>query len=156
MRENYYYVTPDDIKEAQKNGIPERTVYERVYKLGWTRERARTEKVHKKKHYLTEEDYKRAKENGIDKGTLKARLNNLGWDLEKAISTPKIRGAKPKYPLWAKEKAKENGIPIQTFRNRINMYNWDIERACTEKPNTVEERLAKMRKAYKERYREIT
>ena len=46
MRENYWYITPEDYEAAAKNGISRHLILSRL-RRGWDLERAYTEKVKK-------------------------------------------------------------------------------------------------------------
>ena len=65
--ENYFYITPEDYIEAERNGICKDTLETRVRKLGWSVKRAKTEKV-RKKHRISKELLEIAKANGIVTG----------------------------------------------------------------------------------------
>lgn len=128
--ENYFYITPQDYKEAEKNGISARLLYQRVWE-GWSKKRAITEPVHTKK--LTKEHFAIAATNGISVNTVKHRVGHLKWDIEKAITVKPIK-RKNKYL----DIAKANGIKESTFRSRINQ-GWSQEKASTTPVKTRKE-----------------
>lgn len=120
--ENYFYITPEDYMEAEKNGINAKVVYDRVY-LGWNKKRAITEPVQKRR--LTQDHFKIASKNGIPENTVKHRVSKLKWDIEKAITVKPIK-KKNKYL----DLARQNGIKESTFWSRVNQ-GWTQEKAST-------------------------
>lgn len=83
----YFYITPEDFRIAEENGIPEYVVTTRVRKLGWDIDRAITKPVRGKRKF-TEEEIKIMEENGVDRNTASCRLK-WGWTLEEALTKPK-------------------------------------------------------------------
>lgn len=71
---------------AVENGISAGTFDSRV-NLGWRRERAATEKVHKRKDNRWIE---KAKKNNIPKSTYDSRIYQKGWSYEEAATTPSM------------------------------------------------------------------
>ena len=51
----YFYITPEDFKIAEENGIPEYVVTTRVIKLGWDIDRAITKPAREKRKFTKEE-----------------------------------------------------------------------------------------------------
>ncbi|WP_337033234.1 nucleoside permease [Paenibacillus illinoisensis] len=134
-----YELTEKDYQRALVNGIDRDRVRERVYNLGWDKERAVTEPINKKvdrSHWL-----QIAAEHGVTRSAFNTRLQR-GWSEEKAATTPKLSIAvaherrhelQRKYPVELLHKAVENGISEQTFRRRVRE-GWSPEIAAT-KPN---------------------
>ncbi len=131
---NYYYITPEEYKIAEENGICNRLLYQRMFE-GWNKKRAMTEPPQKRK--LTAEHFKIAESNGISKNTLKHRISQLGWEIEKAITTPIII-KKNKYL----DQARKNGINENTYYSRIEQ-GWSKEDASTIKTMSRKESIKK-------------
>ena len=143
----YFYITPEDYKIAEENGIPEYVVTTRVRKLGWDIDRAITKPVRGKRKF-TEEEIKIMEENGVDRNTASCRLK-WGWTLEEALTKPKKRGRQYVYPEWVYKEADKNGISYSALGNRIRS-GMSLEEACTKKMITRLEALEIARKKLKE------
>ena len=143
----YFYITPEDFKIAEENGIPEYVVTTRVRKLGWDIDRTITKPVRSKRKF-TEEQIKIMEENGIDRNTASGRLNK-GWDPKEALTRPKKRGKQRIYPDWVYEEADKHGIRYSALGNRIRR-GMSLEEACTKKVITKQEALEIGRKKLKE------
>ena len=143
----YFYITPEDFKIAEENGIPEYVVTTRVRKLGWDVDRAITKPVRGKRKF-TKEEIKIMEENGVDRNTASCRLK-WGWTLEEALTKPKKRGRQYVYPEWVYKEANKNGISYSALGNRIRS-GMSLEEACTKKTITRLEALEIARKKYKE------
>ena len=143
----YFYITPEDFKIAEENGIPEYVVTTRVRKLGWDIDRAITKPVRSKRKF-TEEQIKIMEENGIDRNTASGRLNK-GWDPKEALTRPKKRGKQRIYPDWVYEEADKHGIRYSALGNRIRR-GMSLEEACTERVKTRQESAEIARKKLKE------
>ena len=143
----YFYITPEDFKIAEENGIPEYVVTTRVRKLGWDIDRAITKPVRSKRKF-TEEQIKIMEENGVDRNTASGRLNK-GWDPKEVLTRPKKRGRQRIYPDWVYEEADKHGIRYSALGNRIRR-GMSLEEACTEKVITKQEALEIGRKKLKE------
>ena len=143
----YFYITPDDYRIAEENGISKDTLIMRVRKLGWDVDKAITKPVRIKRKF-TEEEIKTMKENGIDRNTVSCRLQ-WGWTLEEAITKPKKRGRQYVYPKWVYKEADKNGISYSALGNRIRR-GMSLEEACTKKTITKLEALEIARKKLKE------
>ena len=143
----YFYITPEDFKIAEENGISKSTLISRVRKLGWDIDRAITKPVRSKRKF-TEEQIKIMEENGVDRNTASGRLNK-GWDPKEALTRPKKRGKQRIYPDWVYEEADKHGIRYSALGNRIRR-GMSLEEACTEKVITKQEALEIGRKKLKE------
>ena len=143
----YFYITPEDFKIAEENGISKDTLIMRVRKLGWDVDKAITKPVRIKRKF-TEEEIKTIKENGIDRNTVSCRLQ-WGWTLEEAITKPKKRGRQYVYPEWVYKEADKNGISYSALGSRIRR-GMSLEEACTKKMITRLEALEIARKKLKE------
>ena len=144
----YFYITPEDIKIAEENGIPEYVVTTRVRKLGWDVDKAITKPVRAKRKF-TKEEIKTMEENGVDRNTASCRLK-WGWTLEEALTKPKKRGRQYVYPEWVYKEANKNGISYSALGNRIRR-GMSLEEACTKKTITKLEALEIARKKNKEK-----
>ena len=144
----YFYITPDDYRIAEENGIPEYVVTTRVRKLGWDVDKAITKPVRAKRKF-TKEEIKTMEENGVDRNTASCRLK-WGWPLEEALTKPKKRGRQYVYPGWGYKEADKNGISYSGLGNRIRS-GMSVEEACTKKTITKLEALEIARKKYKEK-----
>ena len=142
----YFYITPEDYKIAEENGISKDTLLCRVRKLGWDVDKAITKPVRVKRKF-TEEEIKTMKENGVDRNTVSCRLQ-YGWTLEQALTRPKKGGRQYVYPEWVYKEADKNGISYSALGSRIRR-GMSLEEACTKKIITKEEALVIARKKIK-------
>ena len=143
----YFYITPEDFKIAEENGIPEYVVTTRVRKLGWDVDKAITKPVRAKRKF-TKEEIKTMEENGVNQNIAANRMY-WGWNLEEAITKPKKRGRQYVYPEWVYKEADKNGISYSALGNRIRR-GMSLEEACTKKMITRLEALEIARKKLKE------
>ena len=144
----YFYITPEDFKIAEENGISKEVVITRVRKLGWDVDKAITKPVRAKRKF-TKEEIKTMEENGVDRNTVACRLK-WGWTLEESLTRPKKRGRQYVYPEWVYKEADKNGISYSALGNRIRR-GMSLEEACTKKTITRLEALEIARKKYKEK-----
>ena len=144
----YFYITPEDFKIAEENGISKDTLLSRVRKLGWDIDKAITKPVRVKRKF-TKEEIKTMEENGVNQNIAANRMY-WGWNLEEAITKPKKRGRQYVYPEWVYKEADKNGISYSALGNRIRR-GMSLEEACTRKMITREEALVIARKKYKEK-----
>ena len=143
----YFYITPEDYKIAEENGISKDTLLSRVRKLGWDVDKAITKPVRAKRKF-TEEEIKTMEENGIDRNVAAGR-RYWGWTLEEAITKSKKKGRQYVYPDWVYKEADKNGISYSALGNRIRR-GMSLEEACTKKIITKLEALEIARKKLKE------
>ena len=143
----YFYITPEDYKIAEENGISKDTLLSRVRKLGWDVDKAITTPVRAKRKF-TKEEIKTMEENGVDRNTVACRLK-WGWTLEESLTRPKKRGRQYVYPEWVYKEADKNGISYSALGNRIRS-GMSLEEACTKKMITRLEALEIARKKLKE------
>ena len=143
----YFYITPEDYKIAEENGISKDTLLSRVRKLGWDIDKAITKPVRAKRKF-TEEEIKAMEENGIDRNVAAGR-RYWGWTLEEAITKSKKKGRQYVYPEWVYKEADKNGISYSALGNRIRR-GMSLEEPCTRKVITKEEALVIARKKLKE------
>ena len=144
----YFYITPEDFKIAEENGISKDTLLSRVRKLGWDIDKAITKPVRAKRKF-TEEEIKMMEENGVNRNIVAGR-RYWGWTLEEAITKSKKKGRQYVYPEWVYKEADKNGISYSALGNRIRR-GMSLEEACTRKMITREEALVIARKKYKEK-----
>lgn len=79
------YLTPEDYKIAESNGIPKKLAYQRFYLEDWSAERAITQPRQRNISKWVEI----AKRNGISKSTFYHRVSKrMGWSPYKAATTP--------------------------------------------------------------------
>ena len=143
----YFYMTPDDYRIAEENGISKDTLLSRVRKLGWDVDKAITTPVRAKRKF-TKEEIKTMEENGVNQNIAANRMY-WGWNLEEAITKPKKRGRQYVYPEWVYKEANKNGISYSELGNRIRR-GMSLEEACTKKTITKLEALEIARKKLKE------
>ena len=143
----YFYITPDDYRIAEENGISKDTLLSRVRKLGWDVDKAITTPVRVKRKF-TKEEIKTMEENGVNQNIAANRMY-WGWNLEEAITKPKKRGRQYVYPEWVYKEANKNGISYSALGNRIRR-GMSLEEACTKKTITKLEALEIARKKLKE------
>lgn len=144
----YFYITPDDYRIAEENGISKDTLLSRVRKLGWDVDKAITKPVRAKRKF-TKEEIKTMEENGVNQNIAANRMY-WGWNLEEAITKPKKKGRQYVYPEWVYKEADKNGISYSALGNRIRR-GMSLEEACTKKTITKLEALEIARKKYKEK-----
>jgi len=133
-----FYISPEDYKTAEQNGISPGTLEQRIRGLAWDMKTATT-KPPRQQIPILKEWRERAEKNGICYETLRKRINKWEWEVERAITQPlidrrknlsEIAKGRRKYPIETLEKAEKNGIAYATFRQRL--YNgWSIEDAST-------------------------
>ena len=151
-----FYITPEEYKIAESNGICPNTLEKRIRWYGWDKKKAVGMPPIKHKRiakHLVEE----AQRNGIGYNTLRYRLNR-GWNTERAVTEPvmsfQLCGKKSaaikgtKYPIEYLELAAKNGISRSRFRDRVSRLGWTMEKAAT-KPIMTREEVSKVaREAY--------
>jgi hypothetical protein len=130
------YLTEDDYKQAELNGINRTLLYRRFYTDGWSKEDA----INRPKYvppYTGWSDYKKlAKEHGVSRSLYHYRFKNLGMTPEEAATTPKLTcGRKRYFTKEQEETAKANGISYNNLYHRVFEHKWPIERAMTEPIN---------------------
>jgi hypothetical protein len=144
------YLSPQDYKVAESNGISRDIAYSRFYILGWNRERAITQPV-KKKNPEKIRWRKIAKTNGIPYTTYYERLT-AGWTFEQAATTPKLTQEQRSqrlreahcsvFTLDQLETMKSNGISYGTALSRVRNCGWTAEKAISHPINTQFRRKA--------------
>lgn len=139
-----FYITPEEYKIAAQNGIHKKTLEGRIRKCGWDKKRAINTPTQKRTDYS--EWYKIAESNGIGKETFRSRVNKCKWDIERAATEPIIPTSKKarRYSDEVYKILEKNRISLNVFRNRISR-GWTLERAMTEKINSKQEILRKMK-----------
>ncbi len=136
---HYFYITPEEYAEAEKNGVDPQSLDRRVRELGWKKERAMTTPLGQ---FTDRRKWVEiAEKNGIKYQTFMTRVNQWGWDEERAATEPlqnrsqaaKAASVNRKYRITDRhllEKAKKNGISYHTYRARIKR-GMDPEAAAT-------------------------
>ena len=82
------YLTPSDYKLAEANGISEKTLSVRVYRLGWDKQKAIQKKITPRRYLnaLVTDEIKAILElNDIPISLFKMRIKR-GWSVEKATT----------------------------------------------------------------------
>lgn len=82
-----YYITPEEYKFAELNGISKKNLEQRIRDYGWSNEKAISTPVTKRGN-IPKEFTELAKSNGIDLTLFYNRVCNLEWDMRKAATTP--------------------------------------------------------------------
>lgn len=133
------YITHEEYKIAEDNGIDKRTLEDRIRRQSWDKKRAISQPKRARGKYT--KWYKIAESNGISRGTFIARVNIGGWDCERAATEP-LKTIEEKAIIMANSRKvyadevyatlEANGICRSTFEARLRR-GWQIERAMTEK-----------------------
>ena len=138
-----YYISPEDYEIAKKRGISNSTLYARVYRLRWSKQRAMTEPVRKRReigsHYR-----RQAIKNDIPITTYDSRIRR-GWCPKRASTEPVkskeeridiMKENNRRYPEWVHDNLKKHNINYITFYTRMNnsKRKWTLEEASTKPP----------------------
>lgn len=136
---HYFYISPDDYAEGEKNGISAEMVYQRVY-TGWSIQRAITQPLGKRNAHGWCEWKATAERIGIPYRTYLYRVTN-GWSQEKAASTPpmtrseaiKLMADSKEYFFTPEQFAemKRNGITPRKAWQRVKKLGWSMEEAIS-------------------------
>lgn len=125
------YLTPEDFEIAEANGINRQRAFDRFYKDGWSKKRAITQPMARKRP-----EFKQYKEicaaNGINFTTFHARMNS-GWTAEEASTKPIGYKLPRKLKITPEQfaTAEANGISKGALWNRVSGLRWPIEKAIT-------------------------
>lgn len=156
--DNKYYTAKELLQFSTVDGLTERDIDNRVYRLGWDVQRALIQPKNVKKQPLgcrnknrqciysyngqKYETYELLKFSSVDGLTVKDivnRVNHSGWSVEKALITPKKQvGKLYEYQgNWytSKELAKISPLTNLTHHDitdRINRNGWSVEKAITQ------------------------
>lgn len=149
---HYYYISPEDYKKAAEIGLDEKTVYSRVYQLGWSIQKAITTPKRKRSNVGWKEMKDIAKRNGVSYQVFYQRIRKYGWSKEKAATTPimdvlevlEINRQKQKRVLTDEQiaTARQNGLKLETVYYRMKKLNWTIEDAVST-PTLSQEEICK-------------
>lgn len=135
---HYFYITPQEYEEAERNGVDPFNLERRIHLLGWEKEKA----INTPLGAITDRSQwsEVAKSNGIKYNTFMNRVNNLKWSEERAATTPVISKSKQVENMNQKKKrvvpkdlmvlAESNGINYHTLRERLRK-GMDPEKAAT-------------------------
>ncbi len=132
MEKRYYYITEQDYKTAEMNGIKKDTVRARVYRHGYDIDRAITEKVRPRKEtYWFEWKDKSV----VCYSTYLCRINN-GMTPEEAatkVYIDRYERFEQEYGLTKEhfKQAASIGVDERTLVQRRRKQKWDIERCVT-------------------------
>ena len=130
-----WYISPQEYKQAKKNGICRSTLEDRIRQRGWSKRKA-TNKPVRGHETWSKELIEALKKNNISFGTFASRIYALGWNRKKAATTPaKHKYHKPKDDAQEEfnkysQLAQENGIHANTFKSRIHL-GWSMKEAST-------------------------
>lgn len=126
------YLTPEDIKTAEANGINYNNVYSRFYSYGWSKEDAITKPV-KKRNECPWYQYKElAEQHSVSYFRWYDRVYKYGMDPKEAATKKVVRGGLRRKVRFTPEilaRAAANGVSKETLKHRIYVYKWDFERA---------------------------
>jgi hypothetical protein len=128
------FPTPEEFKIAEANGISYNNVYNRVYTLGWSVQRAINTPVLKPDMWLRYKE--KCEKLGICQNTFHQRIHK-GKTPEEASSYPPFSQRRPyakgkgKITPEIAELAKQNGISHNTLDARVYNYRWDVMKAAT-------------------------
>lgn len=118
------YLTPNDYKTAEQNGISKHNANQRFYVYDWSVERTITEPLKSRTDVWNQYKDKSV----VSLSTFRRRLKN-GMSPELAASTPTDKGEKLcKANI---QRAEKNGICMETLKARIYSYHWSVEKAVT-------------------------
>ncbi|QCT03762.1 hypothetical protein E6C60_3051 [Paenibacillus algicola] len=134
---HYFYITPDEYNQAQKNGVDPENLNRRVRLLGWKKDKAINTPLRK----ITDHKYWAdvAEKNGITYYTFTSRINVYGWSEERAATEPlqdfgSMREAGTdairKIPRIVLMLAEQNKLKYHTVRMRIKK-GWGLYEAAT-------------------------
>lgn len=124
-----YYISDEDFKTAEANGIKACTVRGRVYNLGWSVERAITEPVKCKQRYC-DKIRSIAESNGIPRPLLYIRIAQYKMSPYEASTRPISKRKNPHETEEVVRTYESNGITKGAFRWRMEN-GWSLEKAMT-------------------------
>lgn len=132
-----WYISPQEYKQAKKNGICRSTLEDRIRQRGWSKRKA-TNKPVRGHETWSKELIEALKDNNISFGTFASRIYALGWDRKKAATTP-VRKKRHKHKNTITQEefnrysqlAQENGIHANTFKSRVQQLGWSMKEAST-------------------------
>lgn len=148
----YYYITPEDYKTAEQNGIKVNTVRSRVYRDGWDIDRAITEPPQLLKREFTKEELESMERLGLTKECVTNRIRQRGMTQHEAATTPKEDMANFHRKVFTKEEVaimESNGIKYSTALYRVRKAGWSVQDAITKPPMNPQENAANARKTLK-------
>lgn len=121
------YITEEQYKIGESNGISRKVVYNRVNYQNWTVDEAITRKIY---GGLWKQYKQLAESNGISRTAFRHRINK-GVEPYEAATIPLMGCRERKIPLEMKELAKTNGIKMSTFHYRVFARKWTPYEAAT-------------------------
>lgn len=153
-----YYLTPEELDIAEMNGIGKALVQDRVYRHGWEKERAITQKRRDTKTSIWKTWSSLSESNGIGKSTFHDRVRK-GMSPKDAATAPLFgtkNGVSRTFSKEILELAAANGISRQRLYERVQKSKWNEHRAATT-PIIPKEEAHKYRKnnKYKEKHNQI-
>jgi hypothetical protein len=127
------YLTDADYEIAKENGISKLLAYNRLYQLGWDKNRTITQPVREKLGPWEQHKNKSL----VKKSTFYERMKK-GMAPDEAAQTPPMPRTHKHITVLTKERielAKENGITYNTLAHRVYYYKWPVEKAITQPVN---------------------
>lgn len=160
---HYFYITPEEYEEADRNGVSARLLERRVRYEGWSKDRA----IHTPPRKFKDRSkwVEIAKKNGISRHVFDNRIR-YGWSEEQAATEPvltleqrkrKMRVQNPgrrKYPRELIKQAEQNGINYKLFLKRVSD-GWSWERASLEPPISNAEKGHRGSRTLRQRYGDV-
>lgn len=131
-----FYISPEEYKVAEDNGISNVRLEQRIRQFGWKKERALTEPVRKRQD--RREWIALAKKNKIGANTFYTRVNSLKMTPERAATEPihdtmenmrKGHRLRKRYSSEILELLKKNKIKYSTFLKRVSKGMDELEAA---------------------------
>jgi hypothetical protein len=136
------YLTDEDYKIAESNGISKKLAYIRFYR-GWSKQKAITKKVNEKQDlWLKYRDVC-----VVSYATFYLRIQN-GMSPELAAKTPAMRRVVSESTKLTPEvikTAEQNGISYNALAARVYQYKWSVLKAMTE---PINQKCRKKEKCY--------
>lgn len=151
-----FYITDEEYELAESRGISKDTLNYRIRELGWSKSKALTTPIQKRRHnQYPKHVMDKVKENNINPRAFRWRVEN-GWDIERACTEPTLPPDNPvrisrtaekrrKYPIEIVRLAEKNGVSYRAFQRRVKK-GMDMYTAAVTPLMTKEESLAKARK----------
>lgn len=136
---HYFYITPEEYKVAEANGIDAHNLERRIRSLGWDKEMSLTKPLEIKTNRRKWAEV--ALSNGIKYYTFMSRVNNYGMSEEEAANKPlqdksecikRLADNNRKIPKELVQIAESNGIKYHTLRARLKR-GMDPHEAATKK-----------------------
>lgn len=136
------FITDEDYKTAERNGIKKKTAIARVNDYGWDIDKAVNHPVIKGSVSLVWDEWKvTAESNGISRSTFRQRMKYHGFNAMEAATIPLLKSNRA--DRWTQEEKNTiiaNGLTINLANTRIHTLGWDKEKAMSHPRMTQKER----------------